>query len=210
MILKPTLKMLRNIANWVAAILLIVLGWTCGHVFDAISYFIIDNSINVADVLGIIVECVLAVFILRVFGKKDEENRVEKDFYICEYDKAQDAVNETERICATQTTLSLVETNYCLTRCRKIIVKLWKQISELHPDFKKQNEAKQIEMLSCLKRLNTRLTDTKYYVNLQGVVPLKITNGKIYLNSTIKPGIDDEISELKRCILEMKVLVNKM
>ena len=58
--------------------------------------------------------------------------------------------------------------------------------------------------------LDTKLTDTKFYSDKQGINPLKIVNGKIYLNGTIKPAIDDEITEIKKEIPEMKLLVNKI
>ena len=202
--------MLRNITRIVAGVLLFIAGWTVGQMFESWAFFELDNSLNVSDVLGIIIECILAVFIVRAIGKRDEESRVEKEFYIQEYDKAQDIVNDIEKTCATETTLSWDGTNYSLARCRKIIVKLWKQISELHTDFDKRNKAKQTELQNCLNALNRRLTDTRFYEDLQGVDPLKITKGKIYLNGSIKPGIDDNISELKRKLLEMKILVNKM
>ena len=202
--------MLRNIAKVVGAILLFVAGWTAGQLFEGWAFFELDNSLNVADVLSIIIECLLAVFIVRSLGKKDEESRVEKEFYIQEYDKAQDIVNTIEKTCATQTILSLDEINYCLNRCRKIIVKLWKQISELHPDFDRRNKAKQNELQTSLNTLNRKLTDTRFYDNIQNIVPLKIARGKIYLNASIKPGIDDEISEMKKKLLEMKIFVNKL
>jgi hypothetical protein len=193
-----------------AAILLFVLGWTFGQLFESWSYFEIDNSLNVSDVLNIVVDCSLAVFILRVIGKRDEENRVEKDFYIKEYDKAQEVINLIEKDCSLQNVLSYDEINYGLTRCRKIIVQVWKQIQEIHADFGKQNATKQSALMNNLNSLNTKLTDTKYYKGMQNVSPLKITNRKIYLNNTIKPHINEDVSKLKQNILEMKILVNKM
>ena len=199
-----------NIIKVVAAILLFVAGWTAGQLLEAWAFFELDNSLNVSDVLSIVIECFLAVFIVRSLGKRDEESRVEKDFYIQEYDKAQDIMNTLEKTCATHTNLSLLEINYSLNRCRKIIVRTWKQISELHPDFEKRNKSKQNELQSCLNTLNRRLTDTRYYNSIKNVVPLKITRGKVYLNASIKPGIDDEISEMKKKLLEMKILVNTL
>lgn len=202
--------MQRNIVKLMAAILLFVLGWTFGQLFESWSYFEIDNSLNVSDVLNIVVDCSLAVFILRVIGKRDEENRVEKDFYIKEYDKAQEVINLIEKDCSLQNVLSYDEINYGLTRCRKIIVQVWKQIQEIHADFGKQNATKQSALMNNLNSLNTKLTDTKYYKGMQNVSPLKITNRKIYLNNTIKPHINEDVSKLKQNILEMKILVNKM
>ena len=202
--------MLRNIAKWMAAILAFVLGWTAGQVFDGWAYFELDNSMNVSDVLGILVECGLAVFIVRAITKKDEERRVEKEFFISEYDKAQDVISELEKECATQNIMSLDVTTYNLARCRKMVVKIWLKTGELYPNFKKKNEGMQGLLLSKIKSLNTKLTDTKSYQGMKGVDPLKITNRKIYLNGTIKPMIDDDISELKQMLLDMKILVNKM
>lgn len=202
--------MLRNIVKYIAGILLFVAGWTTGQILEDIAYFEFDNSLNVFDLVSVAVECVLAVFIVRAIGKKDEENRVEKDFYIQEYDKAHDVINAIEKQCATQNILSLDEINYSLSRCRKIIVKLWKQIVELHPGFEDKYKEKQNELQGSLNSLNRKLTDTKFYIGIQRIESLKINKGKIYLNGTIKPGIDDEISVLKSKLLEMKILVNKL
>lgn len=202
--------MRSNIAKVVAGVLLFIAGWTVGQVLEAWAFFDLDSSLNVSDVVGIIVDALLAVFIVRSIGKRDEENRVEKEFYIQEYDKAQDIVNNIEKSCSTQDVLSLDEINYSLSRCRKIIVKLWKQIVELHPDFEKQNVGNQTSLQNSLNNLNRRLMDTRFYTSFAGMTPLKLSKGKIYLNKTIKPDIDNEISELKNLILKMKILVNKI
>lgn len=202
--------MLRNIAKWVVAILLFMAGWTVGQLLESLSYFELDNAISVSELVGVGVDCMLAVWIVRAVGKKDQENRIEKDFFIQEYDKIQDAINILDRECATQNVLSFDVTTYNIARCRKIIVRLWKEIGDIHPGFKKKYQSKQDAFMLSIKGLDTKLTDTKYYCDKQGINPLKIVNGKIYLNGTIKPAIDDEITEIKKEILEMKLLVNKI
>ena len=117
--------MLRNIIKWVAVVLVFVAGWTAGQIFESWAFFELDNSMNVSDVLGILVECALAVFIVRAITKKDEEKRVEKEFFISEYDKAQEVISELEKECATQNVLSLDVTTYNLSRCRKTVVKIY-------------------------------------------------------------------------------------
>ena len=202
--------MLRNIVKWVAVVLVFVAGWTAGQIFESWAFFELDNSMNVSDVLGILVECALAVFIVRAITKKDEEKRVEKEFFISEYDKAQEVISELEKECATQNVLSLDVTTYNLSRCRKTVVKIWMKIGELYPDFKKKNEEKQTSLLAKIKSLDSKLTDTKSYKGMRGIDALKIKNRKVYINGTIKPLIDDDISELKLMLLDMKLCVNKM
>ena len=202
--------MLRNIVKWVAVVLGFIAGWTAGQVFESWAFFELDNSMNVSDVLGILVECALAVFIVRAITKKDEERRVEKEFFIGEYDKAQEVITELEKECATQNVLSLDVTTYNLSRCRKTVVKVWMKIGELYPNFKKKNEETQTSLLAQIKSLDSKLTDTKSYNGVKGIEPLKITNRKVYLNGTIKPLIDDDISELKLMLLDMKLYINKM
>lgn len=199
-----------NITKVVAAILLFVAGWTAGQLLEAWAFFELDNSLNVSDVLGIFVECGLAVFIVRAITKKDEESRVEKEFFISEYDKAQEVITELEKECATHNVLSLDVTTYNLSRCRKTVVKIWMKIGELYPNFKKKNEGKQTSLLAKIRSLDSKLTDTKSYQGMKGIVPLKIKNRKVYLNGTIKPLIDDDISELKLMLLDMKLYVNKL
>lgn len=187
-----------------------VAGWTAGQIFESWAFFELDNSMNVSDVLGILVECALAVFIVRAITKKDEEKRVEKEFFISEYDKAQEVISELEKECATQNVLSLDVTTYNLSRCRKTVVKIWMKIGELYPGFKKKNEVRQTSLLAKIKSLDSKLTDTKIYKGMKGIDALKIKNRKVYINGTIKPLIDDDISELKLMLLDMKLCVNKM
>ncbi len=202
--------MLRNIIKWVAVVLVFVAGWTAGQIFESWAFFELDNSMNVSDVLGILVECALAVFIVRAITKKDEEKRVEKEFFISEYDKAREVILELEKECATQNVLSLDVTTYNLSRCRKTVVKIWMKIGELYPGFKKKNEVRQTSLLAKIKSLDSKLTDTKIYKGMKGIDALKIKNRKVYINGTIKPLIDDDISELKLMLLDMKLCVNKM
>lgn len=202
--------MLHNIIKWVAVVLVFVAGWTAGQIFESWAFFELDNSMNVSDVLGILVECALAVFIVRAITKKDEEKRVEKEFFISEYDKAQEVISELEKECATQNVLSLDVTTYNLSRCRKTVVKIWMKIGELYPGFKKKNEVRQTSLLAKIKSLDSKLTDTKIYKGMKGIDALKIKNRKVYINGTIKPLIDDDISELKLMLLDMKLCVNKM
>lgn len=202
--------MLRNIIKWVAVVLVFVAGWTAGQIFESWAFFELDNSMNVSDVLGILVECALAVFIVRSITKKDEEKRVEKEFFISEYDKAQEVISELEKECATQNVLSLDVTTYNLSRCRKTVVKIWMKIGELYPGFIKKNEVRQTSLLAKIKSLDSKLTDTKIYKGMKGIDALKIKNRKVYINGTIKPLIDDDISELKLMLLDMKLCVNKM
>ena len=193
-----------------AVVLVFVAGWTAGQIFESWAFFELDNSMNVSDVLGILVECALAVFIVRAITKKDEEKRVEKEFFISEYDKAQEVISELEKECATQNVLSLDVTTYNLSRCRKTVVKIWMKIGELYPGFKKKNEVRQTSLLAKIKSLDSKLTDTKIYKGMKGIDALKIKNRKVYINGTIKPLIDDDISELKLMLLDMKLCVNKM
>lgn len=202
--------MLRNIIKWVAVVLVFVAGWTAGQIFESWAFFELDNSMNVSDVLGILVECALAVFIVRAITKKDEEKRVEKEFFISEYDKAQEVISELEKECATQNVLSLDVTTYNLSRCRKTVVKIWMKIGELYPGFKKKNEVRQTSLLAKIKSLDSKLTDTRIYKGMKGIDALKIKNRKVYINGTIKPLIDDDISELKLMLLDMKLCLNKM
>lgn len=202
--------MLRNIIKWVAVVLVFVAGWTAGQIFESWAFFELDNSMNVSNVLGILIECALAVFIVRAITKKDEEKRVEKEFFISEYDKAQEVISELEKECATQNVLSLDVTTYNLSRCRKTVVKIWMKIGELYPGFKKKNEVRQTSLLAKIKSLDSKLTDTKIYKGMKGIDALKIKNRKVYINGTIKPLIDDDISELKLMLLDMKLCVNKM
>ena len=43
-----------------------------------------------------------------------------------------------------------------------------------------------------------------------GIEPISITNGKIYLNNTVKGDIESVFADLKEKLLQMKININKM
>ena len=62
--------------------------------------------------------------------------------------------------------------------------------------------------MKSIKQVDTYLTDTKAFEKIENTEPVKITNGKIYLNKSVRPSIEDSISAVKKDIFVMKLLIN--
>ena len=60
----------------------------------------------------------------------------------------------------------------------------------------------------CLKDIDKKLTDAKILEGEPNVTPIKISNGKIYLNGSVRPIIEESISQAKKDLFKMKVLIN--
>lgn len=203
--------MLGNIAKWgILTVCLFVLGWTAGQIFEAWTFFDLEWSISVADVLSIVVDIALAFIIAKIIEKSIQDSRVEKDFFIKEIDTVSDILTDLDKICSKETTLSLNTTVYEISRARKLFLRVWKSLEEMKVSFCKAHQKEKAELLTALRELNTQLTDVRSYDGRNDIQPIKLSGGHIYLNATVKPEIDECIAGIKDRLLKMKIGINKM
>ena len=64
----------------------VIIGWTACVLFEHWSILTLDLSISVTDVLTLVVEVGLALFVASVLERGLQNKRVEKDFYLKELD----------------------------------------------------------------------------------------------------------------------------
>lgn len=197
-----------RIVNSLAFIIAVVIGWTACLIFQNKAFLTLDLSISIADVLTLIVEIFLAIFVANVIERSLQNKRVEKDFYLKELDDVLEILSELEKLCAEQNILSFDVTVERLSRSRRNLNRLWKLKNEYDKNFASKCQGEFNTILSAIKDVDSKLTDSKSFQGLPKVTPVKISKGKIFLNATVRPIIEDSISQAKASIFKMKILIN--
>lgn len=197
-----------KIGNSLAFIIAVVIGWTACLIFQNKAFLTLDLSISIADVLTLIVEIFLAIFVANVIERSLQNKRVEKDFYLKELDDVLEILSELEKLCAEQNILSFDVTVERLSRSRRNLNRLWKLKNEYDKNFASKCQGEFNTILSAIKDVDSKLTDSKSFQGLPKVTPVKISKGKIFLNATVRPMIEDSISQTKANIFKMKILIN--
>ena len=189
----------------IIAIVFLILGWTGCVIFEDYAFLTLDMSISTSDVIAIVVDVGLALFIVNVLEKSAQNTRVEKDFYLKELDDVLSIFSEMEQLAAKQTILSFDVTVEALSRSRRVLNRFWRLKIEHNPIFSSKAKGQYNLILKSIKQVDTYLTDTKAFEKIENTDHVKITNGKIYLN---RPSIEDSISAVKKDIFVMKLLIN--
>lgn len=192
----------------IVAILFTIIGWTACVLFENKAFLSLDLSISVTDVLTLIVEVLLALFVASVLERGMQNKRVEKDFYLKELDDIQEIFSDLEKICAKQNVLSFDVTVENLSRSKRTLNRLWKLKEEYGKAFVVKNQKAYVSTLSTIKVVDKYLTDAKALEQVPLANPITISNRRIYLNSTARPIIEDSISQAKIELFKMKVLIN--
>ncbi len=198
------------IVKLLLAIVIFALGWTLGQVFENISPLTLDWTISLSDVLSILVEISLAVVLAMLIEKGMQNQRVEKDFFITELNDAQQSLSEIERSCARLIPLSLQQTVFQIEKPRKDLTKMWEIMKERNKSFHDKKNSEFEVLVKNLKKLNSQLSDSKFFKAEEGYKPVSITRGVIYLNSSITNDLDTTFGAIKDEIFKMKIAINDM
>ena len=203
--------MLGNIVKWGAiSIGLFAMGWTACLVYDNWTLFVLDWKISTADILSVVVNVFLAIIVANIIEKSIQDSRIEKDFFIKEIDTISDTLSDLDQICSRETVLSFNTTVYEISRCRKMLLRVWKTLEEFKPGYAKHHKSDKTELLGAMKDLTSQLTDVKSYDGCTGIQPIRINKGHIFLNAAVKPQIDKRIADIKDKLLKLKININKI
>lgn len=187
-----------------------VIGWTCGQVLKDVSPFILDWSISLSDVLGIIVEICLAIFIALLVEKGLQNQRVEKDFFISELDDAQTAYSELAKICSRMNPLSFNQTVYQVEKSKRDLINIWETMKVRNKAFHDDKQKEFDALINLIKNLNSQLSDSAYFKPENDFKPVNITKNLIHLNNTVIKEIDNSFDKIKESIFKLKIAINDM
>lgn len=200
----------KTVIRILAAIVVFVVGWTCGQVFEDVSPFTLDWSISISDILAILVEIGIAIIIALLVEKGMQNQRVEKDFFISELDEAQKAFIELENNCSRLVPLSLQQTVYQVEKPRKDLSKMWDTLEVRNKSFHDKHKTDFDTLMKNIKTLNSQLSDSNYFKVDEGYKPVNITKGTIHLNNSVSTTIDDTFGAIKDNIFKMKIAINEL
>lgn len=187
----------------------IVLGWIACLLFEDYSFLTLERDVNLIDILAIMTDLLIACIVVRAVEKGLQNKRIEKDIYIAELNSIINILDPLGDKCAKDTTLSYNVTVYNISRMRKSFVRLWQMIEERNPEFSKKQSKKKEEFINQARKLNTLLTDSSEYNRVEDSYKcVSLERGNIYLNSTIKPIIDNTLTSIKEIILRFKIDIN--
>lgn len=200
----------RTVIKILVAIIVFVMGWTCGQVLKDVSPFTLDWSINLSEIFAILVEIGLAIVIALLVEKGMQNQRVEKDFFISELDDAQKAFSELAKDCSRLVPLSLNQTVYQVEKPKKDLLKMWDTLGIRNQFFHDKKKPEFDTLIANIKTLNSQLSDSKFFKKEEGYKPVSITKGVIHLNNTVTKPIDETFGNIKDCIFKMKIAINDM
>ena len=184
----------------------IAFGYVITRFFE-IPHFEISKSIDVSNVLNLIVTAWLAILITTVFEKQNNDHRVEKDLIITRvgniYDIADSLQLESNsgRIHITEASSSLKRINTALNSIYKIVDKCHFNITDNLKDLLK----------NCLADIRNTLTNTPSltdeHLNSKDL-PIEIKDSIIHFNKDRISQLEVKFDTLKNLLLELQIHIN--
>lgn len=175
--------------------------------FFEIPYFEISKSIDVSNVLTLIMTAWLAILITTVFEKQNNDYRIEKDLIITRvgniYDIADSLQLESNsgRIHITEASSSLKRINTALNSIYKIVDKCHFKITDSLKDRLKNS----------LADIRNTLTNTPFLTDEQlnsKDLPIEIKDSIIHFNKDRVSQLEVKFDTLKDLLLELQIHIN--
>lgn len=185
---------------------LIVFGYAITRLIE-IPHFEISKSIDVSNVLTLIVTAWLAILITTVFEKQNNDHRVEKDLIITRvgniYDIADSLQLESNsgRIHITEASSSLKRINTALNSIYRIVDKCHFNITD---DLKDR-------LKNSLADIRNTLTNTPFVTDEQlnsKDLPIEIKDSIIHFNKERVSQLEVKFDTLKDLLLELQIHIN--
>jgi hypothetical protein len=185
---------------------LIVFGYAITRLIE-IPHFEISKSIDVSNVLTLIVTAWLAILITTVFEKQNNDHRVEKDLIITRvgniYDIADSLQLESNsgRIHITEASSSLKRINSALNSIYRIVDKCHFNITD---DLKDR-------LKNSLADIRNTLTNTPSVTDEQlnsKDLPIEIKDSIIHFNKERVSQLEVKFDTLKDLLLELQIHIN--
>lgn len=185
---------------------LIVFGYAITRLIE-IPHFEISKSIDVSNVLTLIVSAWLAILITTVFEKQNNDHRVEKDLIITRvgniYDIADSLQLESNsgRIHITEASSSLKRINTALNSIYRIVDKCHFNITD---DLKDR-------LKNSLADIRNTLTNTPFVTDEQlnsKDLPIEIKDSIIHFNKERVSQLEVKFDTLKDLLLELQIHIN--
>lgn len=184
----------------------IAFGYVLTRIFD-IPHFEVSKTIDISNILTLIVTAWLAILITTVFEKQNNDHRVEKDLIITRvgniYNIADSLQLESNggRIHITEASSSLKRINTALSSIYRIVDKCHFNITD---DLKER-------LKSILSDIRNTLTNTPSVTDEQlnsKDLPIEIKDSIIHFNKERVSQLEVKFDTLKDLLLELQIHIN--
>lgn len=202
---------MRNIKNNLIKtgiyISLIAFGYILAR-FINFPHFEFSKTIDISDILGLVVTIWLAILITTVLEKQKNDHRVEKDLIISRVGSIYEIASSLQ-IGSNSGQIHLTEASSSLKRINTSLNSIHKIIEKCH--FNVSNEIK-CKTDTCLSELRDVLTSTPSIpvdqINSNDI-PIAVREGIIHYNRERVSQIEVKFETLKDLLLELQIEINK-
>jgi hypothetical protein len=201
------MKWITNVVKIVFYICLILLGIWIGKVTD-FPHFEISKSIDLINVLSILVTVLLAILITVYFDKRKSDNRIEKDLILRRVDNIYEITNELQRE-AISGEIPYTEAASSIKRINTSMQLIYKTVDKC--EFSIKDDIK-TSIRNAISDLRDILTDTPKLTEAQiekSDLPIEVKNGIIKFNRQRISQIEVKFDSLKDKLLELEIRINK-
>lgn len=186
---------------------LIAFGYIIARIIS-FPYFEFSKSIDISDILGLIVTAWLAILVTTVFEKQNSDNRVEKNLIISRVGNIFEIASSLQ-IGSNSGQIHLTEASSSLKRINTALNSIYKIIEKCHfnitSDIKNRTN-------TCLSDLRDILTNTPSIPEDQinsNDMPIAVREGIIHYNQERVSQIEVKFDTLKDLLLELQIEINK-
>lgn len=201
------MKWPNNVIKIAFCICLILVGIVIGKFLD-FPYFEISKTIDLTNILSILVTILLAILITVFFDKKKNDNRIEKDLILRRVENVYEITNELQRE-AISGAIPYTEAASSIKRINTSMQSIYRTVEKC--EFTIKDDIKQ-SIKSAISDLRDILTDTPKLTEAQiesSDLPIEVKDGIISFNRQRIGQIEARFDILKDNLLELEIRINK-
>lgn len=205
--MQPKKKISRTLFRIVLCLAIFGSGVIVGKLLN-ITYFTLEQDINLIDVVSICVTVFAAWYISGILETEKQDNRTEKDLIIRRTEDIYQLIDDSHQKVITgnipfnEATSHLKRINVSIKGIYKILTKTGLTTEE---DLKTQLQGNTRKLRDLLT--NTPVIDSQQIQNSN--LPVSVVNGIIHLNQNRISEIEGEYDKLKDNILLLQISINK-
>lgn len=175
--------------------------------FIEIPHFEISKTIDVSNVLTLIVTAWLAILITTVFEKQNNDHRVEKDLIITRVGNIYD-IADSLQLESNSGRIHITEASSSLKRINTALNSIYRIVDKCH--FNITNDLKD-RLKNSLADIRTTLTNTPSVTDEQlnsKDLPIEIKDSIIHFNKERVSQLEVKFDTLKDLLLELQIHIN--
>lgn len=203
----PMRKRFNTLVIVGAIVLAFCFGFVVSKMID-FPQFKISESIDLVNVLSVLVTVALALLITFLFDKIKSDNRIEKDLIMKRVDNVYELVNDIQKD-VVGGSIEYTEAASMTKRIYTSMTSIYRTIDKCQ--FSIKDDIK-VSIKNSIKGIKNILTDTPRIdeEKINGsALQVEVKDGVIHYNRELLSRIDAKFDELKDLLLELELRINK-